>query len=196
MAARPLALLVLLGLLGPALPAAAADPTPVTALVIIDVQDFYFPGGGLPLHEPELAGANVARLLARFRADGRPVIHVRHEAAEGGGIHADVAPLANEPVITKTEVNAFRGTDLQARLGALGVTDLVLVGMQTHMCLEGAVRAAADLGYACTVVADACATRDLQWQDRTVAAADVQASTLATLRAYATITDTDTYLGR
>jgi nicotinamidase-related amidase len=70
----------------------------------------------------------------------------------------------------------------------------VIAGMQTHMCVEAAVRAAADLGYEVTVVADACATRDVQHGGRTVAAADVHAATLATLAAYATVTDTASLL--
>jgi len=174
-------------------PATAADQ-PVTALVIIDVQDFYYPGGDLPLVQPEAASANAARLLARFRANGWPVVHVRHDHEPGGTIHADVAPREGELVVTKRQVNAFRDTDLQTQLQDRGVEALVLCGMQTHMCLEAAVRAAADLGYRCTVVGDACATRDLTEGDRTVAAADVHAATLATLRAYAEVTDTATYL--
>jgi nicotinamidase-related amidase len=109
-------------------------------------------------------------------------------------IHAEVAPRAGETVITKRQVNAFRDTELLMVLQEAGVTRLVLAGMQTHMCLEAAVRAAADLGFACVVVGDACATRDLTENGRTVAAADVHASTLATLRAYAEVTDTATLL--
>jgi len=68
--------------------------------------------------------------------------------------------------------------------------------MQTHMCLEAATRAAADLGFECVVIGDACATRDLEFGDHTVAAADVHASTLATLdRTYAKVVDTETFLG-
>ena len=64
------------------------------------------------------------------------------------------------------------------------------------MCLEAATRAAADLGFEVVVIGDACATRDLAFGDRKVAAADVQASTLATLdRTYAKVVDTETFLG-
>jgi nicotinamidase-related amidase len=67
--------------------------------------------------------------------------------------------------------------------------------MQTHMCLEAAARAAHDLGFEVTVIGDACATRDLRYGDRTVPAADVHASTLATLdRTYARVVDTETFL--
>ena len=176
-----------------AVPAFAAEPT--TALLIIDIQDFYFPGGKSELVNPEAASANAAKVLAAFRAAGNPVVHVRHEFEPGGSIHASVAPVEGEKVFTKTEVSCFNGTKVLAYLEETGVEKLVIVGMQTHMCLEAATRAAHDLGFECVVVADACATRDLKYGDRTVPAADVHASTLATLnRTYAKVVDTQEFL--
>jgi nicotinamidase-related amidase len=185
-------------LIGLAAIAVAQDDAaePVTALVIIDIQAFYFPGGAMALVDPEPASANAGRVLAAFRERGDLVVHVRHQARQGMAIHADVAPHDGEAVITKQQVNAFRDTELLEVLREHGVTHLVLVGMQTHMCLEAATRAAADLGFACTVVGDACATRDLTYGDQTVPAAQVHAATLATLQAYAEVTDTDGYLSR
>jgi len=169
---------------------------PATALLIIDIQDFYFPGGKSPLVNPEAASTNAAKVLAAFRAEGSPVVHVRHEFEPGGSIHASVAPVEGEKVFTKTEVSCFNGTKVLAHLKEIGVEKLVIVGMQTHMCLEAATRAAHDLGFECVVVADACATRDLKFGDRTVPAADVHTSTLATLnRTYAKVVDTETFLG-
>ncbi len=176
-----------------AAPCLASEPA--TALLIIDIQDFYFPGGKVPLVEPEAAASNAGRVLAAFRANGKPVIHVRHEFEPGGAIHTSVAPVDGEKVFTKTEVSCFKGTEVLAYLKKLGVEQLVIVGMQTHMCLEAATRAAADLGFKCVVIGDACATRDLEFGDRTVAAADVHTSTLATLnRTYAKVVDTETFL--
>jgi len=177
-----------------AAPIFASEPT--TALLIIDIQDFYFPGGKVPLVEPEAAAANAARLLAAFRAEDKPVVHIRHDFEPGGSIHASVAPIEGERVFTKTEVSCFNGTKILAHLKQIGVERLVIVGMQTHMCLEAAARAAHDLGFECVVVGDACATRDLKYGDRTVPAADVHASTLATLDGtYAKVVDTRTFLG-
>ncbi len=168
---------------------------PATALLIIDIQDFYFPGGKVPLVAPEAAAENAAQILASFRAAGNPVIHVRHDFEPGGSIHPSVAPIDGEKVFTKSEVSCFNGTEVLAHLRDLGVERLVLVGMQTHMCLEAATRAAYDLGFECIVVGDACATRDLKHGDTTVNAADVHASTLATLdRTYAKVVDTETFL--
>jgi nicotinamidase-related amidase len=179
--------------LAPAPPATAqttdAAPPP-TALLIIDIQDFYYPGGLMPLSAPEAAGANAARLLARARETGALVLHVGHNATAGRGFHTEVAPLETEAVVMKDEVNAFLGTDLQQRLQAAGVRRLVICGMQTHMCVEAATRAAADLGYEVLVVGEACATRDLKYGDTVVPAAQVQAATLATLeRTYAKVVD-------
>ena len=169
---------------------------PATALLIIDIQDFYFPGGKVPLVEPEAAAANAKRVLAAFRAEGRPVVHVRHDFEPGGSIHASVAPIEGEKVFTKTEVSCFNGTQVLAHLKEVGVERLVIVGMQTHMCLEAATRAAHDLGFECVVIGDACATRNLKYGDRTVPAADVHTSTLATLDGtYAKVVDTKIFLG-
>jgi nicotinamidase-related amidase len=188
---KPVVILIVCAAL--AAPGWASEPT--TALLIIDIQDFYFPGGAVPLVEPEAAAANAARVLAAFRAAGRPVVHVRHDVAPGGEIHTSVAPVEGEKVFTKTEVSCFNGTQVLAYLKEMGVERLVIVGMQTHMCLEAATRAAYDLGFECVVVGDACATRDLTYGNATVKAAEVHASTLATLDGnYAKVVDTETFL--
>lgn len=158
-----------------------AAAAPATALVIIDIQDFYFPGGALPLAAPEAASANAAKLLAQARAAGKAVMHIGHNAKAGRGFHADVTPHDGELVIMKDEVNAFLKTNLQSILHSAGIKRLVLCGMQTHMCVEAATRAAHDLGYEVLVVGDACATRDLKHGATTVPAAQVHAATLATL---------------
>jgi len=158
-----------------------------TALVIIDIQQFYFPGGSAPLVNPEAAAEKAASLLAWFRDHNRPVVHVGHISRTGSEFHPLVMPAQGEKVIMKKEVNAFLNTDLEQFLRSVHIKYLVLCGMQTHMCLEGAVRAAHDLGFECTVAADACATRDLTFGETTVKAADVHAATLATLKSYAAV---------
>lgn len=170
-------------------------PRPKTALLLIDIQDFYFPGGKRPLKDPEKAGLNAAKLLEKFRQQEQSVVHVRHNAAQGADIQAHVRPLPNEKVITKNQVNSFRDTDLYEYLKAQGIERLVICGMQTHMCLEGTVRAAADFGFDCIVVHDACATRDLEYAGKKIKAEDVHYSTLSTLDGnYAKVIDTATFL--
>lgn len=153
-----------------------------TALLIIDIQEFYFPTET----NPGLVGAEEASLVAKevlavFRENEQLVVHVRHQSEEGFAIHSNVEPLDSEKVITKSEINGFLGTDLLEYLKSKEITRLVVIGMQTQMCLEAAVRAGHDYGFECIVVGDACATRDLQFEEKTVKAAEVHNSTLATL---------------
>jgi nicotinamidase-related amidase len=166
-----------------------------TALLLIDIQYFYYPGGKSELANPVEAGLNAKKLLEKFRAAGSLVVHVRHNSEPGGKIHEDVKPLEGEKVISKDEVNAFKGTDLLEYLKNHGIEKLIIAGMMTHMCVEGATRAAHDYGFDCTVVQDACATRALKFGDVEVSAKDVHSSTLATLnRTYAKVVDTETFL--
>jgi len=165
-----------------------------TALLLIDIQDFYFPGGNSALVEPEAAAEKAALLLADFRSKNQLVVHIRHDYEPGGGIHKLVAPLASEKVITKKDVNSFKDTDLLDFLHENKIDTLVLAGMQTHMCLEGAVRAAHDFGFQCIVIQDACATKDLNYEGLVIQAKEVHFSTLHTLRAYAQILNSSDFL--
>jgi nicotinamidase-related amidase len=166
-----------------------------SALLLIDIQDFYFPGGKSALVEPEKAAVNSALLLDRFRARDLLVIHVRHNSEPGGKINDIVAPLPGEKIISKNEVSSFKGTDLGDFLKSNSIDTLVICGMQTHMCVEAATRAGSDLGYKCILVHDACATKDLKFGDRIIKSEDVHYSTLSTLRSYAAVKSTEEYLG-
>jgi nicotinamidase-related amidase len=164
------------------------------ALLLIDIQDFYFPGGKSALVEPEKAAANAARLLLYFRNEKLPVIHVRHNSEPGGKINDMVKPLSGEKVFSKDAVNCFVGTGLNDYLKSIKADTLVICGMQTHMCVEAAARAASDMGYKCILVHDACATKDLKFGDYVIKAADVHFSTLATLKNYAKVVSTAEFL--
>jgi nicotinamidase-related amidase len=166
-------------------------PTP-KALLLIDLQNDYFPGGAYELDRIAEASAKSAEMLDQFRSKAWPLIHIRHEFAspdapffrpgsDGAKIHDSVAPLPGEKIVTKQQVNSFQGTDLDAQFKSLGVEDLVIVGAMSHMCIEGATRAAADLGYRVEVIHDACATRDQEFDGRRVAAADVHATSMSAL---------------
>lgn len=165
-----------------------------TALLIIDIQNDYFPGGKMELVGSIEAAAATARLLAVFRKEGWPVFHVRHLSIQPGAtflrpetpgceIYSGVAPLDGEPVITKNFPNSFRDTDLEQRLRAEGVGTLLCCGMMSHMCVDTTVRAAFDLGFSCIVTHDACATRDLAFNGTVAPAAQVQAAYMAALGA-------------
>ena len=152
-----------------------------TALLIVDIQNFYFPGEGPGLVHAEEASLAAKEVLQIFREKKQLVVHVRHKSKKGFEIHQNVAPLQDEKVITKEDVNSFQKTDLLEYLKNNRIERLVVLGMQTQMCLEGAVRAAHDYGFDCIVVGDACATRDLKFGDKTVRAEDVQTAVLATI---------------
>lgn len=154
-----------------------------TALLIVDIQQFYFPGDGPGLYRAEEASLAAKEILQLFRDKNQLVVHVRHQSAKGFDIHPNVAPLEGEKVITKSNVNSFQKTDLLEYLRSNGISRLVIIGMQTHMCLEAAVRAAHDYGFDCIVVQDACATKDLKYGDKLVKAEDVHYAVLATLTA-------------
>ncbi len=169
------------------------------ALLLIDLQNDYFPGGKMELVNSEAAVAVAAELLTFFRERQLPVIHVQHLAVRPGAtfflpgtpgaeIHPTVQPLPDETVIQKNFPNSFRETGLLAHLQQGEIRSLVVAGMMTHMCLDAGVRAATDYGYACWVAADACATRDLKFGELVVPAQQVHAAFLAALQgAYARV---------
>ena len=165
-----------------------------TALLLIDIQEFYFPGGKMQLENPEQAGMNAGLVLEQFRSREYPVYHVRHNFEPGGNIHEYVKPQEGERVFSKDEVNAFLKSGLLEALRADSIEALVLCGMQTHMCLEAATRAGHDLGFECIVVQDACCTRAIQYEDLIIPAKSVHYSTIQTLEgAYATVINTEEF---
>lgn len=175
------------------------------AVVVVDVQNDYFPGGKYELVGIDKAAANAARVIEAARAKSDRVIHVRHifpspdapfftPDSEGNEINPVVAPREDETVIVKNHPNSFLKTELKEILDADGIDEVVVVGAMSHMCIDATVRAASDHGYRTTVVQDACATRDLEHEGVNVPAASVHAAMMSALGfAYATITDTDAY---
>jgi len=157
------------------------------ALLVIDVQNFYFPGGRSELVEPEKAAERAAAAIREARETGNPVIFIQHKSAAGMEINDIVKPAEGEKSFVKEEVNSFLGTGLKEHIDGIAVDTLVICGMQTQMCVEAAVRAAHDFRYSVILLHDACATRNLKFGDREVPAADVHASTLATLKSYGTV---------
>ena len=155
-----------------------------TALLLVDIQAFYFPNGFYPLVHPEEASAKAAVLLNYFRKNHALVVHIKHATKKDSLIQADVAPLPGEKVFTKHFANSFRGTGLLPYLQAHHIKFVVVAGMMTHMCVEATARAAADLGFKVTLISDACATRDVVYRGDTVKARDVQLSTLGTIDRY------------
>lgn len=138
------------------------------ALILIDIQNDYFPGGAHALKGMTKAAKNTAKLADGFRAAGIPVIHVRHVSlkkgatfflpdTQGAEIHPLATPKTGERIFVKHYPNSFRETGLHEYLGSLGVQKIHLAGAMTNMCIDTATRAGFDLGYKMVVHADCCA---------------------------------------
>ncbi|MDC0743915.1 cysteine hydrolase family protein [Polyangium mundeleinium] len=177
------------------------------ALIVVDIQNDYFPGGKWTLSGVEAAADNAARLLAAARSKGDLVVHIRHEfptadapffapGSEGAQIHPKVQNQGDEPVVLKHQINSFRDTNLKEVLDRNGITEVVICGNMSHMCVDAVTRASADFGYAVTVIHDACASRDLEFNGVRVPAAQAHAAFMAALGfAYAKMRSTDEFLG-
>ena len=178
------------------------------ALVIIDIQNDYFTGGNMPLVGSDEAVLNAKSVLEQFRKEGLPVIHIQHisdrpgstffiPGTQGVEIHSEVAPLESEKIIIKHYPNSFRETELQDYLQEQGVSDLVICGMMTSMCVDATTRAAKDFGYNCTVIGDACAAPNLQLNGKTILGENVHDAFLAALSYfYATVVNAEDYLNK
>jgi len=177
-----------------------------TCLLLIDIQNDYFQGGKMTLVGIEAAAANAQLLLRAYRRIKSPIIHVQHISVGPSGsfflpkthgvkTHNLVAPLEGEVLVTKNYPNGFRETRLLEILNKDNISDLVFCGAMSHMCIDATVRAACDLAFNCVVAEDACATRDLRFNDKTIQASDVHASFMAALSGtYATVLTTEQIL--
>lgn len=176
------------------------------AIIVVDIQNEYFPTGKLPLEGIETAATNAAKVIVHARSAKDLVVHVRHESADsnipfftpgtqGVAIHPMVAPLDSETVLLKHFPNSFLETGLKELLDQQGIEEVVVIGAMSHMCIDATSRAASDFGYRTTIIHDACATQDLEFNDMTVPAAQVHAAMMAALAfAYGTVITTDQYI--
>jgi nicotinamidase-related amidase len=174
-----------------------------TALLIVDIQNDYFPGGKMELVGSNDAATIALGLLSAFRNTNRPVIHVQHISAKPGAsfflpntcgveINDLVKPFENETVIQKNFPNSFRNTSLLEYLNRKKINRLVICGMMTHMCIDATTRAAFDYGFDCIIAENACATRNLMLNDEIVSARYVHLAFLSALNSiYASVINTD-----
>ncbi len=176
------------------------------ALLLIDIQNDYFAGGRSQLHEPLEALANAEWVLKKFRESGAPVIHVQHISVQDGAtfflpgtdgvkIHERLTPLESEPVVVKHAPSSFLGTNLLELLQDGNITELVVCGMMSHMCIDTTVRACKDHGLKVTLLEDACATKDLNFRDTVIPAETVHRTFMAALSGmFARVIRTQEYL--
>lgn len=173
-----------------------------TALLIIDIQKDYFPGGKHPLVNPLEAAQRAYMILQCFREQGGHHVHIQHISLEpdatffikgdsGSDVHDSVAHFEGEPIVYKHEVNSFLNTNLLELLKSWEVERVIITGMMTHMCVDGTARAASDLGFEVIVAEDACATRDLKYGDLIIPAEHVHKAFLTALKAYGKVMKSD-----
>lgn len=176
-----------------------------TALLVIDIQKDYFPGGKYPLVNPLEAAQKAYMILQCFRENGADHVHIQHISLEpdatffisgdrGTDIHDSAAHFDGEPIVYKHEPNAFLNTNLLELLRSWEIERVVITGMMTHMCVDATARAASDLGFQVIVAEDACATRDLKYGDTTIPAELVHKAFLAALKSYGRVMKSEAIL--
>ncbi len=176
------------------------------ALLLIDIQNDYFPGGKMELADMRKAAKKAAELLKTFRTLGKPIFFIKHlskrpnatffiPGTQGTDFHSSVSPLPEEEVIEKHSPNSFFQTELLSKLKEKNVTDLVICGAMSHMCIDTTVRAAKELGFMCTLIEDACAAHDLKFKDELIPTHTVHATFMAALEGiFADVVTADEYL--
>ena len=123
------------------------------ALIVVDIQNEYFPQGKLPLVGIEAAAANAALVIESARQKGHTVIHIRHEMpaadapvftpnSDGVAINDKVKPADDETVIVKHYPNSFRDTPLKEMLDNASIKEVTVIGAMSHMCIDATVRSA------------------------------------------------------
>jgi nicotinamidase-related amidase len=129
-----------------------------TCMMLVDLQNDYFPGGSMELVGIGPAAANARLLLDEFRKREMPIIHIQHIAAHegatfflpesnGAAINQRVVPLSDEIGVVKNYPNSFRDTRLLAVLRQQRIGDLLICGAMSHMCIDATVRADFDCGF-------------------------------------------------
>jgi nicotinamidase-related amidase len=167
-----------------------------TALLLIDIQNDYFPGGKMELEGSVEAAKKANELLQCFRDHSLPTVHIQHVSQKpdatflipgdrGTDINDITAHYEGEPLIQKHYPNSFRETNLLDLLKEWEIERVIITGMMTHMCVDATARAAADLGFKVIIAEDACATRALTYgKTTTIPAEHVHKAFLAALKSY------------
>ena len=156
---------------------AYAHPSPKatpmnSALLLIDLQNDYFPGGKYPLWNTGAALAATEAAIARACRENMTIVHVQHRAADAGApffvpgsdgvrIHRRILSAAPDaPVVVKEHADSFHRTDLAAVLAERNVGRLLLAGMMTQNCITHTALSKAAEAFEVTVLADATTTVD------------------------------------
>ena len=178
-----------------------------TALLLIDIQNDYFPGGKMELEGPIEAAKKANELLQCFRDHNLPTVHIQHVSLKpdatffipgdrGTDINDITAHYEGEPLVQKHYPNSFRETNLLDLLKDWEIERVIITGMMTHMCVDATARAAADFGFKVIVAEDACATRALTYGGTIIPAEHVHKAFLAALKSYGQVIPVEQVLAR
>ena len=143
-----------------------------TALLVIDLQNDYFPGGKFPLWNTDVTLQNIERAIERAKAKNIPVILIQHIAdsskgiapffnggTSGAEVHSRILSAAPKaPIIVKQFADSFVNTTLADTLARLGVTVLLVCGMMTQNCVTHTAISKSAEKYKVSILADCCTT--------------------------------------
>ena len=171
------------------------------ALIIIDIQKVYFCEEKYFLPNSEAAAKNAGEILNLWRRTGKTVIHVKHHFQLNeqlqylNDIHETVLPKDNEVIVEKRYPNSFLKTDLLEVLNAGKISEVVIVGMMSNMCIDTTVRACQNYGIKTTLIHDACAAKSIVFRNEEIPADIVHKVFMGAMDGmFAKVIDTETLL--
>jgi nicotinamidase-related amidase len=143
---------------------------PKQALIVIDLQNDYFPEGKFPLWNTDVTLANTEAAIARARTTNIPVVLVQHiaDAAKGiapffnagtAGVEIHPGILAAAPdgiIVTKAFADSFHQTTLEETMSKHGVKELLICGMMTQNCVTHTAISKAAEKYSVKILTDCC----------------------------------------
>ena len=174
---------------------------PERTLLVIDVQNDYFPGGAWALPDAPQVLPNILGLIENTRARGDGGIYIQHvtpegapvfaQGSEGGKFHPDLDVSPDDAVFTKSKPSSFHDTGLHEFLQGHGVEAVDICGFMTHMCCDTTTREAFSRGYAVRLFSDACAAKTLEVGGEEIPHDTVHRVSLGTLASFAKIVKTE-----
>lgn len=138
------------------------------ALIVIDIQNDYFPGGAFTLENAEEACKGAGEAIEQAKRDGWLVVGVQHVNSpdapafkpdtEGVKTHSAIAAALGEaPMVVKSEADSFFKTNLEQIVRDAGITDLYLTGMMTQHCVTHTALSPQARGMNVHIIAKGCA---------------------------------------